>query len=243
MKLRLDKLLLEKELVPSREKAQALILAGKVRVDDQIVDKVGRLVNQQAKLKVIGKDHPYVSRGGVKMKGALNHFKVNPAGWVAMDIGSSTGGFTHCLILEGAEKVFAVDVGYGQLAWELQQDSRVISMERTNIRHLEFERVSEYMDLVVIDASFISLRLIFPKSLEFLKSGGLLLALVKPQFEAGIDEVGKRGKVTDVAVHERVLESLKKDAEAIGFKVLGQSVSSIVGKKSGNQEFFLLLQK
>jgi len=162
---------------------------------------------------------------------------------VALDIGSSTGGFSHCLILGGAEKVFAVDVGYGQLAWELQQDPRVVSLERTNFRHLEFERLGETVDLVVIDVSFISLRLIFPKALEFLKPGGTLLALVKPQFEAGAAEVGKRGKVSDTAVHERVLEALKDKAQELGFLVSGQTKSAIVGKKSGNVEFFLWLKK
>ena len=139
--------------------------------------------------------------------------------------------------------MFAIDVGYGQLAWELQQDPRVLSMERTNFRHLEFERLGETVDLVVIDVSFISLRLIFPKALEFLKPGGTLLALVKPQFEAGAAEVGKRGKVSDIAVHERVLENLKDKAQELGFLVLGQTKSAIVGKKSGNVEFFLWLKK
>ena len=160
-----------------------------------------------------------------------------------MDIGSSTGGFTDCLIKSGAEKVFAVDVGYGQLAWELRQDPRVVLLERTNIRHLEFERLGQFVDLVVIDASFISLHLIFPKAVEFLKNGASLLALVKPQFEAGADEVGKRGKVSDPAVHQRVLEKLKYTAQELGLIVSGQTKSVIAGKKSGNEEYFLWLQK
>ena len=142
-----------------------------------------------------------MSRGGVKLRAALEYFAVDPQGLVALDIGASTGGFTHCLLLGGAEKVFAVDVGYGQLAWELRQDPRVKPLERTNIRYLEFEKLGKHVDLVVIDVSFISLRLIFPKALEFLKPGGFLVALVKPQFEAGVDDVCKRGKVSDPTVH------------------------------------------
>ena len=243
MKQRLDRLLVEQKLAPSREKAQAFIMAGKVRVDGQPAGKAGRMISTVSVLEVLGTDQPYVSRGGVKLKAALEYFDVTPQGLIALDIGASTGGFTHCLLLGGAKKVFAVDVGYGQLAWELRQDRRVKSLERTNIRYLEFEKLGKYVDLVVIDVSFISLRLIFPKALEFLKPGGSLVALVKPQFEAGINDVGKRGKVSDPTVHEKVLDSLKLAAQEQGFIVLGQTKSSIVGKKSGNEEFFLLLQK
>ena len=243
MKQRLDRLLVEHKLAPSREKAQAFIMAGKVRVDGQPAGKAGRMIGIDSLLEVLGTDQPYVSRGGVKLKAALEYFAVVPQGLVALDIGASTGGFTHCLLLGGAEQVFAVDVGYGQLAWELRQDPRVKSLERTNIRYLEFEKLGKYVDLVVIDVSFISLRLIFPRALEFLKPGGFLVALVKPQFEAGVDEVGKRGKVSDPTVHEKVLDTLKVVAQEQGFIVLGQTKSSIVGKKSGNEEFFLLLQK
>ena len=243
MKQRLDRLLVEQKLAPSREKAQAFVMAGIVRVDGQPAGKSGRMISTDSLLEVLGTDQPYVSRGGVKLKAALEYFEIEPKSLVALDIGSSTGGFTHCLLLGGAEKVFAVDVGYGQLAWELRQDPRVNSLERTNIRYLEFEKLGEYVDLVVIDVSFISLRLIFPKALEFLKPGGSLVALVKPQFEAGVDDVGKRGKVSDTAVHEKVLETLKIEAQRQGFIVLGQTKSSIVGKKSGNEEFFLWLQK
>jgi len=243
MKQRLDRLLVEQKLAPSREKAQAFVMAGIVRVDGQPAGKSGRMISTDSLLEVLGTDQPFVSRGGVKLKAALEYFEIEPKSLVALDIGSSTGGFTHCLLLGGAEKVFAVDVGYGQLAWELRQDPRVNSLERTNIRYLEFEKLGEYVDLVVIDVSFISLRLIFPKALEFLKPGGSLVALVKPQFEAGVDDVGKRGKVSDTAVHEKVLETLKIEAQRQGFIVLGQTKSSIVGKKSGNEEFFLWLQK
>ncbi len=243
MKQRLDRLLVEQNLAPSRERAQAFIMAGKVRVDGQPAGKSGRLISGESHLEVLDMDQPYVSRGGVKLQSALEYFNIDPRGFDAMDIGSSTGGFTDCLIQAGAEQVFAVDVGYGQLAWDLRKNPRVVSLERSNIRHLEFERLGQYVDLVVIDASFISLRLIFPKALKFLKDGGSMLALVKPQFEAGIDEVGKRGKVSDLAVHERVLQTLKIEAEKIGFIVSGQTKSAIYGKKSGNQEYFLMLKK
>ena len=243
MKQRLDRLLVEQNLAPSRERAQAFIMAGKVRVDGQPAGKSGRLISRESHLEVLDMDQPYVSRGGVKLQSALEYFNIDPRGFDAMDIGSSTGGFTDCLIKSGAEKVFAVDVGYGQLAWELRQDPRVVLLERTNIRHLEFERLGQFVDLVVIDASFISLNLIFPKAVEFLKSGASLLALVKPQFEAGADEVGKRGKVSDPAVHKRVLEKLKNAAQELGLIVSGHTKSVIAGKKSGNEEYFLWLQK
>ena len=240
---RLDVLLVDKGLAPSREKAQAYVLAHQVRVNGAPADKPGKSVPEDAVLEVLGRDHPYVSRGGLKLEGALREFAVAPEGWVALDIGASTGGFTHCLLLHGAAKVFAVDVGYGQLAWELRQDPRVVSLERTNIRYLEAETLGELVDLVVIDASFISLRLILPKAAEFLKPGAFVLALVKPQFEAGVEEIGRGGKVSSEDTHRRVLDELRAEAESCGFTVRGESHSSIIGKKSGNREFFLWLQK
>ena len=243
MKQRLDRLLVEKNLAPSRERAQAFIMAGKVRVDGQPAGKSGRMISRGSHLEVLDMDQPYVSRGGLKLESALEYFKIDPQGFDAMDIGSSTGGFTDCLIKSGVEKVFAVDVGYGQLAWELRQDPRVVLLERTNIRNLEFERLGQLVDLVVIDASFISLQLIFPKAVEFLKNGASLLALVKPQFEAGADEVGKRGKVSDPGIHQKVLKKIKKAAQELDLIVSGQTKSVIKGKKSGNEEYFLWLQK
>jgi 23S rRNA (cytidine1920-2'-O)/16S rRNA (cytidine1409-2'-O)-methyltransferase len=240
-KRRLDVLLVEQGLAPSREKAQALILAGQVRVEGRRVDKSGKTFPDGISLEVTGQDHPYVSRGGLKLEGALRDFGIDPAGWSALDVGASTGGFTHCLLLHGAARVYAVDVGYGQLAWVLRQDPRVVSLERTNIRHLTPEALGEAVDLVVIDASFISLKLIFPKIVEFLKPGGSVLALVKPQFEAGPEEVGRRGKVSSEQTHRRVLDALQADAAAQGFRVQGETGSALVGKKSGNQEFFLWL--
>ncbi len=243
MKERLDRLLVEKNLAPSRERAQAFVMAGKVRVDGQPIVKSGRLISKESHLEVLEMDQPYVSRGGLKLESALEYFNIDPRGFDAMDVGSSTGGFTDCLIKSGVEKVFAVDVGYGQLAWELRQDPRVVLLERTNIRHLEFERLGQLVDLIVIDTSFISLHLVFPKVVEFLKKGASLVALVKPQFEAGADEVGKRGKVSDPAIHKRVLDKLKITAQDLGLIVLGQTKSAILGKKSGNEEYFLWLQK
>jgi len=243
MKKRLDRLLVEKELAPSREKAQAFIMAGKVKVDGKPIEKSGHMVNESSQLEVVGLDQPFVSRGGVKLRSAIDYFGIETNEIVALDVGASTGGFTHCLLLAGAEKVFSVDVGYGQLAWELRQDPRVKLIERTNFRNIKFERIGEKVDLAVIDVSFISLKLIFPKTFEFIKPGGGLLALVKPQFEAGVDEVGKRGKVSDVQLQKKILENLKVSAQELGFKYLGQAKSSIVGKKSGNEEFFLWLQK
>ncbi len=243
MKKRLDRLLVEKKLAPSREKAQAYIMAGIVIVDGHPVDKSGRMIEELSEVEVVGSDHHYVGRGGVKLKNALDSFGLITNNIVALDVGSSTGGFTHCLLLGGAAKIFSVDVGYGQLAWELRQDPRVISIERTNFRNIEFDRIGEKVDLIVIDVSFISLKLIFPKTLQFIKPGGHLLALVKPQFEAGIDQVGRGGKVNDKEIQKNILENIRDLAQKLGFLFLGQIKSSIVGKKSGNEEFFIWLQQ
>lgn len=243
MKQRIDLLLVERQLVPSREKAQALIMAGKVQVNGDRVDKAGKKVEDSAELKILEKDHPYVSRGGVKLQSALEAFQFSPEGLTVMDVGASTGGFTHCLLLHGAKQVFAVDVGYGQLAWELQQHPQVTSIERTNIRYLKTDQIGTLVDLVVIDASFISLKLIFPVIGNFLKAEGHVMALIKPQFEAGQSEIGKKGKVTQSEVHERILSELQEEAKAHHFKVLDWKESAIQGKKSGNREFFLFLQK
>ncbi|MBF0351982.1 MAG: TlyA family RNA methyltransferase [SAR324 cluster bacterium] len=243
MKTRIDQLLVERGLVESREKGQALILAGKVKVNGVPVDKAGKMFEQDATLEVEAKVHPYVSRGGLKMEHALEVFGISPQHKIVMDIGASTGGFTHCLLLQGAEHVYAVDVGYGQLAWELQQHPAVTSLERTNIRHLPFEKIGKMMDLIVIDASFISLKLIFPKTHEFLKPGGDVIALVKPQFEAGRQEIGKRGKVSDEDVHARVQQEITDAARLFGFEVCQWSISPIEGKKSNNREFLVYLKK
>jgi len=243
MKKRVDQFLVEKQLVPSREKARALILAGKVMVDDCLVDKVGKQVAITSHLRVIEKDHPYVSRGGVKLESALKAFQFSSDGLIALDIGASTGGFTHCLLLHGAKHVFAVDVGYGQLAWDLRQNPQVTSLERTNIRYLAFEKIGQLVDLVVIDASFISLKLIFPAVLRFLKPQGHVISLVKPQFEATKTEVGKRGQVKDIAVHEQIQKNVTQEASDQGFQVLQWIESAITGKKSSNKEFFVYFKR
>jgi len=242
-KIRLDLLLFEKGHVESREKAQALIAAGKVYVDDVPVEKAGKQVARSVRLKVLQKEHPYVSRGGVKLESALKNFDVSVEGLMALDIGASTGGFTDCLLRHGAKHVIAVDVGYGQLAWSIRQNPHVTVMERTNIRHLSLEELGASVDLIVIDVSFISLKLVFPKAYEFLKSGGILVTLVKPQFEVNKSDVGKRGKVSNEAAQREVLVKIAALATEQGFEVLGESVSAITGKKSGNREFFLHLKK
>ena len=242
LKKRVDLLLVERALVASREKAQALILAGKVFVNGDRVEKAGKLIQTTADLHIVEKDHPYVSRGGVKLESALKRFNFSPKALTALDIGASTGGFTHCLLLQGVGHVFAVDVGYGQLAWELRRHPQVTSLERTNIRSLEYSQIGRSVDLVVIDASFISLKLIFPAVFPFLKSGGHVIALVKPQFEAGKSDVEKRGVVRG-EVHGRVIAEITKAAQSQGFHVLQWHESVIEGKKSGNKEFFVFLQK
>ena len=240
---RLDLLLVERQLAPSRERAQSLILAGKVLVNTERVDKPGKSVNQDSELVVQAQDHPYVSRGGVKLAGAIQEFKIEVPDRIALDVGASTGGFTDCLLQHGVQKVYAVDVGYGQLAWKLRQDPRVVNLERTNIRYLDPINLADPIQLVVVDASFISLRLILPKLYELMTTGSQLLALVKPQFEAGRKEVGKGGRVKEEAVHIRVLNEIIEAATTLGFQMLGSCGSSIQGKKSQNTEYFVHLEK
>jgi len=224
--------------------AQALILAGCVIVGDRTVDKVGIPIATDAPIRLRrgAKSSPYVSRGGIKLKAALDHFAIPIAGMIAADVGASTGGFTDCLLQAGARKVYAIDVGYGQLAWSLRQTA-VVVMERTNIRKLKDIRgITESLDLVVIDVSFISLRLVIPTVKRFLTSGGRLLALVKPQFEAAKGEVADGGVVRDPTVHERVLTHLATYCEEQGLSIVGQCPSPITGP-AGNREWFLLARK
>jgi 23S rRNA (cytidine1920-2'-O)/16S rRNA (cytidine1409-2'-O)-methyltransferase len=241
-KERLDKLLVEKGLVQSRERARALILAGRVSAAGQILDKPGTQIEKEAPLRIQGKDQPYVSRGGVKLEGALDIFEINPRGMVVMDVGSSTGGFTDCILQRGARKVYAVDVGYGQLAWKLQKDPRVVNLERRNIRYLKSEEIGEEMDLILIDTSFISIEKFLSHLLSFLKKGGSILTLIKPQFEVGRGEVGKGGVVRDAALHQKVIGRISKFSEGLGLRVLGVVESPILGPK-GNKEFFIYLRK
>ena len=240
---RLDLLLVERQLAPSRERAQSLIMAGKVLVNAERVDKPGKSVNVDSELVVQAQDHPYVSRGGVKLAGAIREFQIEVLDRIALDVGASTGGFTDCLLQHGAEKVYAVDVGYGQLAWKLRQDPRVVNLERKNIRYLDSVNLADPIQLVVVDASFISLRLILPKLYELMAVGSQLLALVKPQFEAGRKEVGKGGRVKEEVVHARVLNEIIEASIILGFRMFGSCESSIQGKKGQNTEYFVHLKK
>jgi 23S rRNA (cytidine1920-2'-O)/16S rRNA (cytidine1409-2'-O)-methyltransferase len=240
-KKRLDLLLLEKGLVDSRQRARALIMAGKVLVDTQRIDKPGTTIYPNAVISIKNDDIEYVSRGGLKLKAALDKLDLTVKDLVCLDVGASTGGFTDCLLKHGARRVYAVDVGYGQLAWSLRQDPRVEAIERTNIRHMPAERIPEPVDLVTIDASFISLRIVVPAIKKFLKPSGRVLALIKPQFEVGRGQVGKGGVVKDAGLHTRVIAELTHFFEQLGFTSGTVVPSPILGPK-GNQEFIILLR-
>jgi len=240
-KTRLDIALVERGLAASRERARALIMAGRVTVDSKIVSKAGATVAEGANLEIAMPDHPYVSRGGVKLAHALDDFGVDPSGKRALDVGASTGGFTDVLLQRGAASVIALDVGHGQLHWRLRTDARVDVHEGVNARALTPADVPHQVDVVTIDVSFISLAHILPALPPFLAGGADVVALVKPQFEAGRDEVGKHGLVTDPAVHEAVLTRVTADAQAAGFNRVAMAPSAITGA-TGNQEFFLHLR-
>lgn len=238
---RIDKLLVQRQLAGSRERARALILAGRVIVDDRTVDKVGSQVVTTAEIRLRGEDIPYVSRGGLKLAEALQRFDVSIEGRVAIDVGASTGGFTDCLLQNGADKVIAVDVGYGQLAWKLRDDDRVQNLERTNIRHLALDQLDDLPDLAVIDASFISLEKVLPSTLGLLKPGSDVIALIKPQFEVGKGQVGKGGVVRDPDQHLEVVEKIKLYSQQLGCRVVEVCDSPLLGPK-GNKEFLIHLQ-
>ncbi|GAB4304225.1 MAG: TlyA family rRNA (cytidine-2'-O)-methyltransferase [Desulfuromonadia bacterium] len=239
---RLDRLLVDRGLVSSRERGRALIMAGAVLVGDRVVDKSGTLVPVDAPIRIRGGDIPYVSRGGIKLAHALDTFQIDPSGLVAIDVGASTGGFTDCLLQRGASRVYAVDVGYGQLAWSLRNDPRVVSLEKTNIRHLEPGRLGDLPSLAVIDASFISLSKVLPSTVRILTDEALIIALVKPQFEVGKGEVGKGGVVRDERKHREVVASVSSLAPTLGLEVIGVTESPIVGAK-GNREFLMLFRR
>ncbi len=240
-KSRLDLMLVKRGLVRSRDRAQAMILSGKVTVNNHIVDKAGTLVLPEDDIALKGQDHPYVSRGGLKLEKALQILDVDIAGFVCLDVGASTGGFTDCLLQHGVGRVYAVDVGYGQLAWKLRQDPRVVVIERKNIRRLAFEALSQRVDLVTIDVSFISLKKVVPEIMKFMKKDARILALIKPQFEVGRQNVGKKGVVRDPALHVAVIEELIEFF--IKMKLIHEFVipSPILGPK-GNKEFFISLK-
>lgn len=241
-KIRLDQYLCQNGLVQSRERAKALIMSGIVFVNEQKADKAGEMIAPDAKVEVRGHDIGYVSRGGLKLEKAMQVFPMRPDGKVCMDIGASTGGFTDCMLQNGASKVYSVDVGYGQLAWKLREDPRVVCMERTNARYLTHEQIPDELDFASIDVSFISLKLILPAVANVLKDGGYVASLVKPQFEAGREKVGKKGVVRDPAVHKEVLEHYLEHAREAGFGVLGLTYSPIRGPE-GNIEYLGFLQK
>lgn len=241
-KERIDRLLVRKGIVRSRERAQSLIMEGKVRAGGRIVDKAGTIVEEAVPVEICGEDLPYVSRGGMKLEGALRAFGVDPSGMKVIDVGASTGGFTDCVLQKGALKVYAVDVGYGQLAWKLQKDPRVISLEKRNVRYLKRAEVGEEVDLILIDTSFISVEKFLPHLLDFLKEGATIISLIKPQFEVGKGEVGKGGVVKDPVLHQKVIERISRFCENLGLKVLGVVESPLPGPK-GNKEFFMHLKK
>jgi len=237
-KVRIDQLLVERGLAESRTRAQALVMAGHVMLGDKKADKPGLQVAEDAEISVKGQDHPWVSRGGIKLAHALEHFGIDVTGSVAIDVGSSTGGFTDVLLNKGAAKVYAVDSGTNQLAWKLRQDPRVIVHEQTSARILTAEHVPEQVDIIVCDASFISLSKVLERPMTFAKPGAQLVALIKPQFEAGRGEVGKGGVVRDSAVHQRVCDDVSAWLESVGWQVAGLTESPITGPK-GNVEFLV----
>ena len=236
-KIRIDKLLFDKNLVESREKAKALILGGNVLVNGIIVDKAGTLVKPDDVL-TLSAQMPYVSRGGVKLEHAIKTFNIDVKDKTVMDVGASTGGFTDCLLQHGAKKIFAIDVGYGQFSWKLRGDERVVLLEKTNIRYLDRNLVPDKIDTATIDVSFISLLKVIPKVLEFLKQHGEIVALIKPQFEVGRKDVGKGGVVRDESKQIEVVEKIKRASEKMGLEVKGVTASPIKGPK-GNVEYLM----
>ena len=242
MKKRLDLLMVERALAPSREKAKAYIMSGDVYVDGQKEDKAGTMFQETVKIEVRGNTLPYVSRGGLKLEKAMNHFEVTLDGKVCMDVGASTGGFTDCMLQNGAVKVYSIDVGYGQLDWKLRNDPRVVCMEKTNIRYVVPEDLQEPADFSSIDVSFISLTKVLLPVRNLLTENGEIVCLIKPQFEAGREFVGKKGIVRDPKVHRMVLEQYLEHAEAADFSVLDLTYSPITGQE-GNIEYLGFLEK
>ncbi len=241
-KERIDTLLVKRGLSPSRAKAQALILAGKVMAGEAKVEKAGTLVPVDTQIRLLGEQIPYVSRGGIKLEHALDTFDIDVKDLIALDVGISTGGFTDCLLKRGVKKVYGIDVGYGQLDYKLRQDDRMTVIERTNIRNLTKEQVPQEIDLAVIDVSFISLKIVVPKVLEFLKPEAAIIALVKPQFEVGKGEVGKGGIVRDEALREKAVQEVQTFCEDIGLSCQGKTQSPQPGAK-GNIEYLLFLKR
>lgn len=241
-KKRLDLILVEKKLAKTRSRARSLIMSGKVMVNQLPVDKPGAQVLFDANIQLKTKDHPYASRGGLKLAAALTANEINCNEAVCMDVGASTGGFTDCLLKNGASKVYSIDVGYGQLAWELRQNPKVVVLERTNIRRLDPQKIAGPVDIVTIDVSFISLKIVIPTILQYIQPGGIILALIKPQFEVGKGKVGKGGVVRDDAIRNQVIDDLSVFFESLGLQCKNVIPSPILGPK-GNKEFVILLEK
>ena len=235
-KKRLDVLLFEKGMVPSRERAKAIIMSGIVYVNNQKADKAGMSIPEDAEIEIRGKTNSFVSRGGLKIEKALTYFQIDPKDLCAMDIGASTGGFTDCLLTRGARKVYSIDVGYGQLAWKLRQDPRVVCMERTNIRKVTPDMLDDVPEFAVIDVSFISLKLVLPVVAQLLNEHGRIACLIKPQYEAGKGKVGKKGVVREPEIHLDVLNAFIENAHEAGFHVYNLTFSPIKGPE-GNIEF------
>lgn len=236
IKKRLDMLLVEQGHAATRTKAQAIIMSGQVYVDGQKADKPGTAFEETVTIEVRGAACPYVSRGGLKLEKALRDFGIRPEGYVCSDSGASTGGFTDCLLQQGAKKVFAIDVGYGQLDWKIRSDPRVVVMERTNVRYVTPEQLGELLDLSVIDVSFISLKIVLPVVKTFLKPTGQVVCLIKPQFEAGKEKVGKKGVVRDMQTHKEVLDDFVALTKKLDFSIAGLTFSPVKGPE-GNIEF------
>ena len=241
-KVRLDVLLVDSGLAQSRERAKAMIMAGQVYIDNQKCDKAGQMVSSDTIPEVRGETLKYVSRGGLKLEKAMSEFPINLQDKVTMDIGASTGGFTDCMLQNGAKKVFSVDVGYGQLAWKLRNDERVVNMERTNIRYVTPEQIGEKIDFASIDVSFISLKLVLPVAKELLCDSGEIVALIKPQFEAGREQVGKKGVVRDISVHKDVIHKVCSYVSDLDLHISGLSYSPVKGPE-GNIEYLIWITK
>ena len=239
---RLDVLLTERNFFDSRARAKTMIMLGKILVNGQKVDKAGTLVSTDAEIQILGEEMPYVSRGGFKLKKALESFGLDLRGKIAADIGASTGGFTDCMLQNGAAKVYAIDVGYGQLAWKLRNDSRVVNLERTNIRNVTRADIPDVLDFASIDVAFISLDKVLPVAFELLSETGEVAALIKPQFEAGRENVGKKGVVKDKKIHAAVVEYVLNFAGELGFKICGLDFSPIKGPE-GNIEYLAHFSK
>jgi 23S rRNA (cytidine1920-2'-O)/16S rRNA (cytidine1409-2'-O)-methyltransferase len=239
--IRLDQALVQRGFFPSRQQAQTAIMAGEVRIDGRVAAKASDFVQEQHEISVAARNR-YVGRGGLKLESAIEHFGIVCEGKIALDIGASTGGFTDCLLQNGARKIFAVDVGHGQLAWKIRDDPRVITLEKTNARHLSKAEIPEPIEICVIDVSFISLTLILPNAFQLLTPDGVILALIKPQFELAREDVGRGGIVRSAELHEKAQRKVAAFAESIGARVGGLFPSGLTGT-DGNQEFFICLRK